>query len=61
MIKVLDDTLEILIHEFGADIVGAAFVSAVKRVGGDIPSKGWKAKLVRMEAEQDAARVQLLE
>jgi len=60
MIGVLDDTMEILIREFGADIVGPAFLRAVKRVDGEVASKGWKARLTRMEA-QDATSVQLLE
>jgi len=61
MMSILDDTLEILIREFGADVVGPAFVRAVSRVDGDVASKGWKSKLTRMEAERDAASVQLLE
>jgi len=59
--KVLDDTLEMLIHEFGADIVGPAFVRAVNRVNGPNAANGWKSKLLRLEAERDAASVQLSE
>jgi len=61
LMQVLDDTLEMLIIEFGSDIVGSAFVQAVGRVDGKIREQGWRGKLIRMEAQYDAASIQLHE
>ncbi len=59
--KVLDDTLEVLIIEFGSELVGSAFIQAVGRSEGEVKERGWKGKLTRLEAQADAASVQLLE
>lgn len=61
--QVLDDTIEMLIHEFGIDIVGPAFIRIVKKLKGPEQARGWKSKLIMATADDsnDVDGVQLLE
>lgn len=50
-VTILDGTMEILIREFGVDVVKEAFLRATKNVHGDHYERKYRTLFTRLEAQ----------